>query len=201
MNRKIIRLFGVGGNFKTSIYNNPVFKDFIRVPEFNREFTSLLKPFNQFPTTVHNIHAKYIMLRTILQTTASLIMDRSLIDYAIMNIIIRDFLDDYYECTHDDLTIDYAMKLENELFSHENCNNVLLITKDEEFIDKIINKGKDQRAYFFDDSETYKKCQEFYCDIITERIPDVKVLTIESVSNPREVADCLAKQIYHELCI
>lgn len=194
--RKIVRLFGIGGNLKTSLISSELFNNYIKVPEFNRELNRLMEPYGEGVSTPMNMNAKYILLKTLLQTDCKrIVMDRSLIDYAIMNYIIINYLDDYFGASHEALTIEAAMKLEHELFDNQNTINILLITSDLNFIKNMIDNSWDERAKFFDDHKTYIKSQEFYKDVIINNFPDTHIIDLGDMSDIHKTIETVKSKI------
>lgn len=194
--KKVIRLFGVGGNLKTSILSHKAFKSYVHIPEFNREAGRLSARFNENLTTTNNLVAKYLLIKSLLHTKETkFISDRSLIDYGIMNELIKEHLPDYFGAVNDLLTVEKAFEMDDDLYKDVEKIDVLLITKDEEFISKIIDNSHDERAYFFDNSRTYFNCQEIYYSYITAYLPEVTVIELKDISNPKLVIEDIVDKI------
>lgn len=194
--KEVIRLFGIGGNLKTSIINSGAFKKYVKIPEFNREAGELLEPFKENISTAVNLVSKYIMVKTLLTTKERrFISDRSLIDYAIMNQLIINLLDHYFGASNENLTIERTLKLENDLYKDCKCYNILLVTKSEEFVAKIIDESWDERAYFYECSDNYFKSQEYYGRIIQESFPNVLVIELTDFSDFPKLIDSIVQKI------
>lgn len=183
MNNKIIVLRGIGGNLKTSLLNRFIYKEFIPIPECNREFErDLRSKFNRGSDFELNYCVKKLVMKSILSTVNNekIIMDRSLIDYALLNDFTKDILEWYYHIHSDKIKISDAFYEEKELFDGNQIYNVLLITSDDRFIEHMLNQ-EDERAYFYDNIDWYYECQDRYKNFVMNNYHHVIPIILQDV--------------------
>lgn len=170
---ELIRLMGVGGNLKTSLLNRPEFREYLPIPEHNRELGNLMSKFNGYPNVTTNFCSKYLLIKEILKHGDKFIMDRSLYDYVIIDHVVKNIIP-YYKGTysHMDKYEKEAIELEDELFKDFKCHNILLVTKEINQIRKMIDEGDDERANFYDNTACYLEAQDYYEAKMRSRFKD-----------------------------
>lgn len=169
MKGKVIKLLGLGGNFKSSISSSEEFKDFIQIPECHREYEALMNRYGNGSNTIASFCVKQLVTRHLLQLGGNFICDRTLLDQAIINELIKTELTHYkgFESKH--LTIERAVNDEVELFDGFDCTAVLLINSDRDFVSKLMS-SPDERSSLYKDVDTYMKCQDYYVNVVKNNL-------------------------------
>ena len=169
--KKVIRLLGIGGNFKTSILNAWDLPNYIKIPECNSEFQSELTKFNLCASTAHNFAVKKLVTRVLINNNpeSNVITDRALFDYYIFNELLHlGYNWEYAKSYCKDLVAENEP--EKDLFKEFKIYNVLLVTLDRDFVYNIIDNSNSERANYFEHSDQYFECQDLYIKIVQKFI-------------------------------
>lgn len=207
MSKKLVILRGLGGNFKTSILKSSIFKDFIRVSEGNRLYESKLEEFGRKTDTAQNFCVKHTLLVSQMDSEKDLILDRGLLDYAVMNQIVLDYSKEesiFLSAYEPLLTEEYCIKEESQLFKDHEVVNILLATYDRDFLHKIIDESFDARGSFFGDTDTYLEKQDLYISVMRKYLSNMHEIRFDHVPEDQEsllkLIDDTTAQIQKLLC-
>lgn len=175
MNKRVVVLRGIGGNFKSSVARALIRDNYMLIPEGNREFDEMFEEdFNRNSDPELNYTLKRLLFKSFLRNqNTNFISDRGLVDYAMMNEFIKKYIWQYRSSMSEHLNVQKAFCEECELLNGYQVINILLTTEDKNFIKHIIDDGFDVRACFYEDTETYLKCQEMYKEFVLNKYHNV----------------------------
>lgn len=181
--KNIVALLGVGGNFKSSLARELEKLDYILIPEGNRQFErNLEKDFDRISDPELNYEVKKVLLDSFLRLNFDkFVCDRTLIDYALMNEFIKKILLHYNGVKSDKISLDLIYNEELKLFNGYSVKRILLTTSDKSFVKAIIDDAFDIRACFFDDSDSYFKCQDLYANFILKNFNNVVHIDLNDI--------------------
>lgn len=183
-NKRIIILRGIGANFKSCIgkeFHNNLGYDFI---PSNKSFVKVLTShFEQESNLQLNYCAKYAIIKSHLENQNEVyISNGGLVEEAMKAYFIKNYLP-HMKMSISGLSLDKAFDDECRLFNGYSIINVLVTTSDKKFLEKIIDDSYDSRAIFYDSSENYLECQDYFANYVVKNFDNIVKYDFFDVNN------------------